>query len=304
MTRATVAAVQATPVFLDRDATTEKACALVKEAAAGGASLVVFPEAFVPAYPDWVWRLPAWQDGRFMRRLLDQAVAVPGPATERLAEAARDAGVYLAMGVNEIAGGTLYNTLLYFSPDGELAGRHRKLMPTGGERSVWGYGDGSTLGVVPTPFGVVGGLICWENYMPLARAAMYAQGVEIYLAPTWDNSDEWVATLQHIAKEGRVYVVGVAPLLRGGDVPEELRGDTYRADADDWMSRGHTTIVAPGGEILAGPVLDREEIVYAEIDTEQVLRQRQLFDPVGHYARPDVFRLTVDTRPQTPVDFV
>jgi nitrilase len=303
VTRATVAAVQATPVFLDRDATTEKACALAQEAAAGGASLVVFPEAFIPAYPDWVWRLPAWQDGPWMHRLLDQAVAVPGPTTARLGEAARAAGVYLAVGINELAGGTLYNTLLYLGPDGELAGTHRKLMPTGGERSVWGYGDGSTLGVVPTPFGVVGGLICWENYMPLARAAMYAQGVEIYLAPTWDNSEEWVATLQHIAKEGRTYVVGVAPLLRGSDVPEDLRGEIYRADVDDWMSRGHTTIVGPGGQVLAGPVVDREEIVYAEIDTDQVRDQRRLFDPVGHYARPDVFRLTVDTRRQSSVDF-
>jgi nitrilase len=303
VTRATVAAVQATPVFLDRDATVEKACDLVQEAAAGGASLVVFPEAFVPAYPDWVWRLPAWQDGRFVHRLLDQAVAVPGPTTDRLGEAAREAGVYVAIGVNEIAGGTLYNTLLYLTPEGDLAGRHRKLMPTGGERSVWGYGDGSTLSVVPTPFGVVGGLICWENYMPLARAAMYAQGVEIYLAPTWDNSPEWVATLQHIAKEGRVYVVGVAPLLRAADVPAELRGDSYGDDPDDWMSRGHTTIVAPGGEILAGPVTEREEIVYAEVDTDQVLRHRQLFDPVGHYSRPDVFTLHVDTRAQTSVTF-
>jgi nitrilase len=306
MTGATVAAVQATPVFLDREATVEKTCALVEEAADAGASLVVFPEAFVPGYPDWVWRLPAWQDGRFMHRLLDQAVAVPGPATDRLAEVARAAGVYLAVGVNEIDGGTLYNTLLYFTPTGELAGRHRKLMPTGGERTVWGYGDGSTLSVVETPFGVVGGLICWENYMPLARAAMYALGVEIYLAPTWDNSPQWVATLQHIAKEGRLYVVGVAPLLRGSDVPEDVRGDTYRTaagDETDWMSRGHTTIVAPDGAILAGPVTDREEIVYVEIDTDQVLRQRQLFDPVGHYARPDVFTLHVDTRPQTSVTF-
>ena len=228
VTRATVAAVQATPVFLDRDATTEKACALAKEAAAGGASLVVFPEAFIPAYPDWVWRLPAWQDGPFMHRLLDQAVAVPGPTTARLGEAARAAGVYLAVGVNEIAGGTLYNTLLYLGPDGELAGTHRKLMPTGGERTVWGYGDGSTLGVVPTPFGVVGGLICWENYMPLARAAMYAQGVEIYLAPTWDNSDEWVATLQHIAKEGRATSSASRRYCAAATCPRSCRGEIYR----------------------------------------------------------------------------
>lgn len=302
--RVTVAAVQATPVFLDREATTEKACALVQEAAEAGASLVVFPETFIPTYPDWVWRLPAWSDEPYVDRLLDQAVTIPSPTTERLAEAARAAGVYVAMGVDELDGGTLYNTLLYFSPDGELVARHRKLMPTGGERSVWGYGDGSTLSVVRTPFGVVGGLICWENYMPLARAAMYAQGVEIYLAPTWDNSDRWVATLQHIAKEGRLYVVGVAPLLRGSDVPEELRGEIYHDDDEDWMSRGYTTIVAPGGEILAGPVIGREEILYAEVDLAEVRRHRQYFDPVGHYSRPDVFTLTVDTRAQRPVRFV
>ena len=302
MTTATVAVVQASPVFLDRDATVEKTCALVKEACAHDASLVLFPETFIPAYPDWVWRVPAWNDGRFMRRLYAEAVAVPGPATDRLAEAAREAAAYIAVGVNEIDGGTLYNTLLYFAPDGELVGRHRKLMPTGGERTVWGYGDGSTLDVVSTPFGVVGGLICWENYMPLARAAMYARGVEIYLAPTWDNHPTWTATLQHIAKEGRCYVLGVAPIMRGSDVPEELRRETYGGD-EDWMSRGFGTIVAPGGDIIAGPVADEATIVYAEIDRTMVTRQRQLFDPVGHYSRPDVFSLHVNTREQRPVTF-
>lgn len=300
--KVTVAAVQATPVFLDREATTEKACALVKEAAAQGARLVVFPETFIPTYPDWVWRLPAWRDGALVRRLYEESVAIPGPTVDRLAEAAREHGTYLAMGVNEVDGGTLYNTLLYLSPDGELVGRHRKLMPTGGERTIWGYGDGSTLDVVRTDFGVVGGLICWENYMPLARTAMYAAGVEIYLAPTWDNSDSWVATLRHIAKEGGCYVLGVAPLLRGSDVPEELRGDTYGGD-DDWMSRGYSTIVAPGGDVLAGPLLEQEGILYAEVDVAAVHAQRRMLDPVGHYARPDVFSLTVNTRPQRPVVF-
>ncbi len=298
----TVAAVQATPVFLDRAATTDKACALVAEAGAAGASLVVFPETFIPTYPDWVWRRPAWDDGAFVERLYDNAVAIPSPTVDQLSAAARDAGAYVAMGINEIEGGTLYNTLLYLGPDGAVLGRHRKLMPTGGERTVWGMGDGSTLGVVQTPFGVLGGLICWENYMPLARAAMYAQGVEVYVAPTWDNSDSWVATLRHIAKEGRCYVIGCSPLLRGSDVPAELRGDDYGGD-HDWLSRGLSTIVAPGGDILAGPLSEREGILYADIDTATIGPQRRQFDPVGHYARPDVLRLSVDTTRRDAVSF-
>jgi len=302
MSIVTVAAAQATPVFLDTDATVEKVIVLSKEAAANDARLILFPETFIPTYPDWVWRVPAWSDGRFTHRLYDEAVSVPGPVTDRIAAAAQEAAAYIVVGVNEIAGGTLYCTLVYFSPDGEIVNVHRKLMPTGGERSVWGMGDGSTLGVVETPFGVVGGLICWENYMPLARAAMYAQGVDIYLAPTWDNSDSWVATLRHIAKEGRCYVVGVAPVLKGSDVPAELRGEHY-ADRDDWMSRGYSTIVAPGGEILAGPVLEREETLYAEVDASVARHSRREFDAVGHYSRPDVLQLTVNTRRQAGVRF-
>ncbi len=301
-TMVTVAAVQATPVFLDREATADKACALIKEAGALGAELVVFPESFIPAYPDWVWRTPAWSDGAFVRRFYANAVTVPGPTMHRLGEAAAEARAYVAVGVTEIDGGTLYNTLVYLGPDGRVLQRHRKLMPTGGERTVWGMGDGSELGVVSTPFGIVGGLLCWENYMPLARAAIYAQHCDIYLAPTWDTSDTWVPTLRHIAKEGRQFVIGVAPLLRGSDVPEELRGTLYGLE-DDWLSRGHTTIVAPGGEVLVGPVLDREEIVCAELDLTAVQEQRRMFDPVGHYARPDVFTLHVDTRSKSPVVF-
>lgn len=298
----TVAAVQATPVFLDRDATTDKVCALVKEAAEHGAELIVFGESFIPAYPDWVWRTPAWSDSAFVKRLYANAVSVPSPTLQRIGEAAAEASAYVVIGVTEIDGGTLYNTLLYLGPDGSLLQRHRKLMPTGGERTVWGMGDGSELGVVRTPFGVVGGLLCWENYMPLARAAIYAQGCDIYLAPTWDTSDSWVATLRHIAKEGRQFVIGVAPLLRGSDVPEDLRGTLYGLE-DDWMSRGLATIVAPGGKVIAGPVEEREEILYADLDLADVREQRRMFDPVGHYSRPDVFTLHVDTRAKSSVRF-
>jgi nitrilase len=301
-----IAAVQAAPVFLDREATVDKACRLVDKAAADGAGLVVFPETFVPTYPDWVWRSRPWDDGEagWYERLIDQAVEVPGPATEVLGEAARAAGAYVSIGVNERDGATLYNTQVYVGPDGALLGKHRKLMPTGGERLVWGMGDGSTLLVLDTPFGRIGGLTCWENYMPLARAAMYAQGIDIYLAPTWDNSDVWVPTLRHIAKEGRVFVVGVNQCIRGSDVPADIPGrDAIYAGDDDWMSRGNTAIVGPEGELLAGPLFEEEGVLLAEVDVARARASRRQFDPVGHYARPDVFTLMVDTRPKPPAVF-
>jgi nitrilase len=299
------AAVQATPVFLDRDATVEKACGLIKEAAAAGAGLIVFPETFVPTYPDWVWRAPAWKApfAELHERLLDQSVEVPGPATEALAKAAKRAKAYVVMGVNERdpAGSTVYNTVVYIGPDGSLLGKHRKLMPTGGERLVWGMGDGSDLGVHATPFGRLGGLICWENYMPLARTALYAKGIEVWVAPTWDYGDDWLATLRHIAKEGRVYVISCAPLLRGSDVPDDVPGRELWGGEDDWLNEGWATIVGPGGEILAGPLKKEEGIIYAELDLGQVRRERLEFDPVGHYSRPDIFRLTVDESPKKGV---
>ena len=299
-----VAAVQAAPVFLDRDATIEKVAALTKEAAAEGADLVVFPEAFVPTSPDWVWRTKPWADSEWYGRLFDNSVEVPGPAADALGAGAREAGAWLCVGVNERDGGTLYNSLLYFSPDGSLAGRHRKLMPTGAERLVWGYGDGSGLLVLDTPFGRVGGLTCWENYMPLARAALYAQGVDVLLAPTWDNSDMWVPTLRHIAKEGRIHVVGVTFCLRGSDVPRDLAGaaEMYGGD-DDWLARGNSAIVGPDGDLLAGPLEEAEGIVMAELDVEGARRSKRYFDPVGHYARPEVLRLVVDREAKAPVTF-
>ena len=290
----TIAAVQAAPVFLDRDATIEKVGVLAKEAAANGAALVVFPEAFVPSYPDWVWRTPPWRDHDWYARFADESVDVPGPACDALGAIARDTNAYLAIGVNERDGGTIYNTLLYFAPDGTLLGKHRKLMPTGGERLVWGQGDGSTLPVFDTPFGRLGGLICWENYMPLARAAMFEQRVDVYLAPTWDNSDVWVASMQHIAKEGRCYVVGVNSCISPADIPADFPGrDELYSDENDWPSRGNTVIVEPHGHVVAGPLVGEAGIVYADVDLAHVRNARRQFDVVGHYARPDVFQLFV-----------
>jgi nitrilase len=241
--------------------------------------------------------------GELYRLLLENSVEVPSEVTEKLGQAARRAKAYVSMGVTERdpGGGTVYNTQVYLGPDGSLLGKHRKLMPTGGERLVWGYGDGSTLLVLDTPFGRLGGLTCWENYMPLARYAMYSQGIDVWCAPTWDNSDVWVSTLRHIAKEGRVFVIGATPCLRGSDVPEDIPGRHRLWKGEkDWMSKGNSTIVGPEGEILAGPLIGEEGILYAEIDPARARSVRFKFDPVGHYSRPDVFRLTVETgaRPQ------
>lgn len=290
-----VAAVQSTPVFLDRDATIDRLTTSIKEAGAQGARLVVFPEAIVPGYPDWVWRVPAWRDGAWYQRLHDQAVDIPGPTTDALGAAAAEAGAWVVVGVNErTRSGTLYNSLVYLSPEGDVAGVHRKLLPTGGERTVWGNGDGSTLTVVDTDFGRVGGLLCWENLMPLARAAMYEQGIDVYLAPTWDNSDSWLSTLRHIAREGRVFVIGTNTYLRGSDVPRTLPGaDDLYGGGDDWLSRGNTAIVGPDGTVLAGPLTEQSGTLVTTLDLATLTPARREFDPVGHYARPDVFHLTV-----------
>src|SRR5438552_2608829 len=289
-----VAAVQAAPVYLDRDGTIDRVVSLIEEAAAHGAQLIVFGEAFVPGYPDWAWRTNPWHDGAWFARLREQAVVVPGEATERLGEAARAAGAVVAVGIDERDphGSTLYNSILYLGDDGSVLGTHRKLMPTGGERLVWGFGDGSDLDVHDTICGRIGGLICWENYMPLARAALYGQGLDVYLAPTWDNSDVWIPTLRHIAKEGRVHVIGVTPCQRGSDVREAFAGlDALYGGDDDWLSRGNTAIVGPDGDLIAGPLVGASGILYADLDLARARRDRRMFDPTGHYAPPDAFPL-------------
>jgi nitrilase len=288
-----IAAVQCTPAFLDRSGTLAVAIAEVEKAAAEGARLVVFPESFVPGYPDWVWRRPPMSDGDWYARFSAQAVDIDGSDLDPIRDAARTAGVWVALGITErLPSGTLNNTVVYVDADGEIAGRHRKLVPTGAERLVWGNGHSHLLTTVDIDGVRVGSLICWENYMPLARVAMYEQGIDVLLAPTWDNSDEWVPTLRHIAKEGQIFVVGVTAFLRGCDVPRDLSAaDDLYGGADDWMSRGNSTIVAPGGEVLAGPLIGASGTVSATIELDRIAAGRRMFDPVGHYARPDVLRL-------------
>ena len=303
-----VAAVCASPVFMDRDATVEKACGLIAEAAGQGAELIVFPETFIPTYPMWVWEIPASEGGlmgELQAELVEQSVEIPGPATDRLCEAARRAGAHIVMGVNEpvtdTSGSSLYNTIVYIGADGDILGRHRKLVPTAPERLVWTPGDGSTLEVFDTPLGKIGGLICWENYMPLARYTMYAQGTQIYCAPTWDCADIWIATLRHIAKEGGVYVIGCGSPTQVGDIPDSygFKDQYYGAD-DQWINTGDATIVDPTGEILAGPAHKSREIIYAEIEPGAAQGVKWKLDVAGHYSRPDIFELIVNTdeRPQ------
>ena len=298
-----IAAVQATPVYLDRDATIEKACGLIAEAGRNGACLIVFPESFVPAYPDWVWAVPPGQVGllnELYARLLDNAVEIPSAATQRLCQAAKRAKAHVVMGMTErnteASGGSLYNTLLYIDAQGSILGKHRKLVPTGGERLVWAQGDGSTLEVYDTPFGKLGGLICWENYMPLARYAMYAWGTQIYVAATWDRGEPWLSTLRHIAKEGRAFVVGCCMALRKADVADKAESvQPFYKGLGEWINGGDSAIVNPDGEIIAGPLHNEEGILYAEVDPAQMSGPKWMLDVAGHYARPDVFELIVHT---------
>jgi nitrilase len=292
-----VVAVQATPAYLDREATLDLAIEEVRKAGADGAQLVVFPESFVPGYPDWVWRSNPWRDGEWYARFQDQAVEIPGPALDGLRGAAEEAGAWVALGISErTPGGTLYNAVVYIDSSGRIAGLHRKLVPTGGERLVWANGTGPMLTVVDIDGVRVGSLICWEAYMPLARAALYQQGIDVLLAPTWDNSDVWVPTLRHIAKEGQVFVVGVTAHLRGCDVPRDLPdADEKYGGTEDHLSNGNTTIVAPGGRILEGPLVGEAGTVTGVLDLDRIAAGRRLFDPTGHYSRPDLLSLTMNT---------
>ena len=297
----TVACVQVEPVVFDREATLEKVATLAAEAAGAGAELVVFPETFVPVYPSSLWAraFAGWAAPgakETFARIAQGSVAVGSPAERRLGEIAKANGVWLVTGVNEVEAerpGTIYNSLLYHAPDGSLALHHRKLVPTNHERLVWGQGDGRGLHAVETGFGRVGGLICWENYMPLARFALYESGVEIYIASTADDGDAWQATLVHIARESRAFVVAPCHFQRASAYPEDFALREL-IDGVDTIGRGGSAILAPDGSYLARPLYDAEGILYAELDPARVLEERQRFDAVGHYSRPDVLGLTLN----------
>jgi nitrilase len=295
-----VACVQVEPVILDRTRTLDRLEEVAAEAARNGAELVVFPETFVPVYPSsrWAKAFAGWQDKRAKQtfaRLAENCITVGHQSERRIAAAAKELGVWLVTGVNETEvghPGTIYNSLLFHSPDGELVLHHRKLVPTNHERLIWGQGDGRGLHAVETPFGRIGGLICWENYMPLARVALYESGVEIYIASTADDSDAWQATLVHLARESRAYVVAPCHFQRASSYPDDF---PLAAEIEGVrvLGRGGSAILAPDGSYLAGPLYDEEGILYAELDPSVLLEERQRFDPVGHYSRPDVLQLSV-----------
>jgi nitrilase len=300
------AVIQAAPVVFDTPRTLAKLADLASEAARQGAQLALFPEAFVSAYPkglDFGARVGSRSpEGREQfRRYFESAIEVPGPATDHIGRAAKTNCLHLVVGVIERDGGTLYCTVLFFAPDGTLLGKHRKLMPTAMERLVWGFGDGSTLTVVDTPLGRIGAVICWENYMPLLRMAMYAKGVQLYCAPTADDRETWLPTLQHIALEGRCFVLSACQYLTRRDCPNDYAA-IQGHDPQTVLMRGGSAIIGPLGHVLAGPYFDGECIQSAELDLAEIPRGKYDFDVAGHYARPDIFRLTVNESPQKAVE--
>ncbi len=306
-----LAVIQKTPAFLDKSKCIESAVDAIAEAASNGAKAVVFTEAFIPGYPSWIWRLRPRGDWNLSEelynRLLNNAVNVDSGDLVPLYEAAQKHNVTVVCGIeerdNHLSQATIYNTVILIGPEGQLLNKHRKLMPTNPERMVWGFGDASGLKVLDTPAGRIGTLLCWENYMPLARFAIYSQGVEIYIAPTYDSGDNWVGTMQHIAREGRCWVVGCGNLMHTRDLPDDLPEKMMMFPDDEWVNPGDSVVISPDGEIAAGPMHEEAGILYCEIDLQKVGLAKRTLDVVGHYSRPDIFTLHVNTRPQSPVQF-
>lgn len=307
-----LAVVQKATAFLDKEKSVARAADAIKEAAAQGADLVVFTETFIPGYPAWLWRLRPgvdWNTNEALyQRLLNNAVSMDSDDLAPLYEAAQQHQVTVVCGIEErddrLSRATIYNTVVVISAEGKLLNKHRKLMPTNPERMVWGFGDATGLKVIETPVGRIGTLLCWENYMPLARYAIYSQGVEIYIAPTYDSGDNWVGSMQHIAREGRCWVVGCGNLIQGKDLPDDFpEKEKLYPDDDEWINPGDSVVVGPDGEIAAGPLRKESGILYCDLDLEKVGPAKRTLDVTGHYSRPDIFTLHVNTKPQSPVNF-
>ena len=298
-----VAAAQLTPVFLNKDKTVAKACDAILEAGKQGAQLIVFPEAFISGYPDWIWLIPNSKGAELNElyiKLVENAVSVPDVTTEKLCKAAKKANINVVMGMHErnteTSNSSLYNSLLFIDDKGNILGKHRKLIPTGGERLIWSQGDGSTLQSYNTSAGNLAGLICWENYMPLARTAIYESGTQILAAPTWDKSQNWLMSMQHIAREGGVFVISTCMALKIKDIPDSYEFKKLYPEGREWINTGNSCIIAPNGKLLAGPLEAEEGILYADINLDQILEAKRMFDAVGHYSRPDVFEFKVKTK--------
>ncbi|MBC8339033.1 MAG: carbon-nitrogen hydrolase family protein [Alphaproteobacteria bacterium] len=307
-----VAVCQKPPVLLDLKATMDRALETLDEAVGEGAQLVVFPEAYLPGYPTWIWRLRPGGDmtlgNTLHAELRNNSVDIGAGGLDPISEAAAKHQVVVVMGLNEIdaefSGTTLFNTVVVIGTDGSILNRHRKLMPTNPERMVWGMGDASGLKVVETPVGRIGCLICWENYMPLARYALYTQNIDIYVAPTWDCGETWQASMNHIAREGGCWVVSTATALQGADIPEAFPERDKLFENDEWINSGDAVVVKPFGGIVAGPLHNEKGILYATIDPEAARSSRKALDVTGHYGRPDLFHLEIDRRSMPPITFV
>ena len=307
-----LAIVQKSPAFLDKQKTIEVAVTNVEEAAVEGAELVVFTECFIPGYPTWIWRLRPGGDWNLSeelhQRLLNNAVSIDKDDLKPLCDAAKNHNLTIVCGIEErdskLSQATLYNTVITIGAEGTIVNKHRKLMPTNPERMVWGFGDATGLNVVETSAGRIGSLICWENYMPLARYALYSQGVEIYIAPTYDSGEGWLGTMQHIAREGCCWVVGCGNLMKASDIPEDFpEKDSLYPDETEWVNPGDSVVIAPGGEVVAGPMNKESGILYHNLDLEKVAIAKRALDVSGHYSRPDIFQLHVNKTEQSPCVF-
>ena len=299
-----VAAAQLSPIFLNKQKTVEKACEAIVEAGENDADLIVFPEAFISGYPDWVWLIPNSKGSdlnELYLKLVENAVSIPDDTTNKLCKAAKKSRINVVIGMHErnteTSNASLFNSLLFIDDKGLILGKHRKLIPTGGERLIWSQGDGSTIRSYDTSVGKIAGLICWENLMPLARNAIYEFGTQILAAPTWDKSSNWIQSMQHNAREGGLFIVSACMALKMDDIPDVYQFKKLYPKEREWINVGNSSIIGPNGQFLAGPLEAEEGILYANIELQQIIKAKRMFDVVGHYSRPDVFSFNIKNQP-------